>query len=86
MPKATGRILKPNEVQFEGVFKLELTPTAASTADATTNTAPVPQKITMVENTPEFALVEVTCSCGTKTLVRCEYAPGQAPAQAAPAE
>ena len=85
MPKTTGRILRPSEVNFEGVFKLELTPTAASTA-APTSTAAVPQKITIVENTPEFALVEVTCSCGTKTLVRCEYAPGQAPAQAEPAE
>ena len=85
MPKTTGRILKASDVQFEGVFKLELSPTVASTA-APTNTGTVPQKITMVENTPEFALVEVTCSCGTKTLVRCEYAPGQAPAQAAPAE
>jgi hypothetical protein len=26
-----------------------------------------------VENHPEYALIEVICGCGTKTLVKCEY-------------
>jgi hypothetical protein len=27
----------------------------------------------IVENHPKFADIEITCSCGTKTYVRCEY-------------
>jgi len=36
-----------------------------------------PARIRIAENHPEYALVEMTCSCGKITYVRCDYAPAQ---------
>jgi hypothetical protein len=84
MPKLIRRVLKASEVQSQGSFRLELEPKAAPQAGGSPH-APVPARIRIAENHPQFALVEVTCSCGKTTFVRCEYAESEgAPAGAAP--
>lgn len=85
MSGETGRILKVSEVEFEGTVTIELSPIAASPA-AAQNTGSVPQSVNIVENTPEFALVEVTCSCGTKTLIKCQYPAATEATESSPAE
>ncbi len=81
MPKLTRRVLKASQVQWQGSFRLDLDPKAAPTAGAACGAAPT--RIRIAENHPQYALVEVTCSCGKTTLVRCEYAqPDGAPASA----
>jgi len=37
--------------------------------------------VNIVENQPEFAVIEITCSCGTKTYIRCEYAAAESLAE-----
>lgn len=87
MPKITRRVLKASEVQSAGSFRLELNPQETSELGASPQRA-VPARVRIAENHPQFALVEVTCSCGKTTFVRCEYASqdgAAAPAGAPPA-
>ena len=70
-------VLKTSEVQFEGPLQLSLDPVAAPLSSGPSPTAPQ-ARIRIAENHPEYALVEVTCSCGQTTYVRCEYEPAQA--------
>ena len=76
MLKTMRHVLKANEVQFAGSLRLSLEPGASAQAGA--SPAPSePARIRIAENHPEYALVEVTCSCGKTTYVRCDYAPAQ---------
>lgn len=76
-----GRVLRANQVQFVGPLQLSI-----DQATRTRNGAPrasASPRIRIVQNTPAYALLEITCSCGTITQVRCDYAGTDA---AAPAE
>jgi hypothetical protein len=72
MEKAAGRILKSNNVKLEGQFRLDAGPGVKCPSNER-NAALAPAQVRIVENQPEFAVVEVTCCCGAKTLIRCEY-------------
>jgi hypothetical protein len=77
-------VLKNNQVQFAGSFQLNMDATSRPalsppTASPTPQAASRPVRARITETSPEFALVEVTCSCGQVTLVRCEYAAHAAP-------
>ena len=74
--KTMKHVLKASQVQFVGPLQLGLTSdgvpqTGGLSGDAT------PARIRIAESHAEYALVEVTCSCGRTTYVRCEYAPAQ---------
>jgi hypothetical protein len=71
MMQTTSRILKSSDVEVEGQFHLDLGHPAQS-APNNKNAAAIP-KVRIIENQNEFAVVEVICSCGRKTVVRCEY-------------
>ncbi len=85
MAKTPRHILKGNNVKLEGQFHLDVgqigttRPKGASAALAT------PQA-RIVENHPEFAVMEITCSCGTKTYLRCEFGNAESPAENAEIE
>lgn len=72
MGKVTGHILKNKDIKLEGQFHLDLGQTA-STPARKSNVAFVTPQVHIVENHPEFAVIEIICSCGTKTHIRCEY-------------
>jgi hypothetical protein len=72
MVRAAGRILKGKDVQLVGVFTLDITQSETS-KPAQTGTALVEPQVSIVENHPEYAVIEVVCSCGTKVSLRCEY-------------
>ncbi len=80
MPKTTKRILKSDDVKLEGQFHLDLAQagSAKNGPKQISATSAAPQT-RIVENHPEFAVIEVICSCGTGTHLRCEYAGVQAP-------
>ncbi|MHC4460071.1 MAG: hypothetical protein ACYS6W_14065 [Planctomycetota bacterium] len=80
MAKAAGHILKRSNVKLEGRFHLD-TGEVASAPTKEKNVASAAPQVGIVENQPEFAVMEVTCSCGTKTYVRCEYAAAKSPAE-----
>lgn len=73
MEKAAGRILKSHNVKMEGRFRLGTGQTPQSSGRKETGAA----QVRIVEKHPEFAVVEVTCPCGEKTGIRCDYANAQ---------
>lgn len=72
MEKTAGHVLKSNDVKLEGRFRLDAGGDAPERANAGNVTLAQPQ-VLIVENQPEFAVMEVTCRCGEKTHIRCEY-------------
>ena len=72
MERTAKRILKNKDAKLEGKFQLEIgksTPSQANKVNVTSATA----QVCLLENHPEFAVLEVTCGCGAKTHIRCEY-------------
>ena len=70
-------VLKASEVQSAEPLQLSLDPATPPPTGGSPATSR-PARIRITENHAEYALVEVTCSCGKTTYVRCEYAPTQA--------
>ena len=80
MSKKTKRILKKDNVKLEGRFHLDLAQDgSAKNGLKQRSAASSAPQARIVESNPEFAVIEVICSCGTGTLLRCEYAGAQAP-------
>lgn len=73
MLKTTGQILKGDSVRFEGQFHLDMVKSGHSLPEDKRSALSKPQAH-IIENNPEFAVIEITCSCGTKTRVKCEHA------------
>ena len=72
-------VLKASEVHLASPVQLSLDQGSAPAPQA--GAAPVaaaPARIRIAETHPEYALMEVTCSCGKITYVRCDYAPAPA--------
>jgi hypothetical protein len=80
MEKATGHILKSDDVKLEGRFRLDVGQTVPGSSNERNVTSAALQ-VRIVENHREFAVIEVTCCCGTKTHVKCEYADAQSTEQ-----
>jgi hypothetical protein len=72
MVNTVGRVLKSDKVKLEGKFQLKIDADASPTANSGgANGAALQANI--VENTAEYAIIEVICSCGSKTRVKCQY-------------
>jgi len=81
MPRTSGRILKSEDVELEGQYLLDVAQIkGASGEPKKQNAAPVTPQVRILETHPEYAVMEVTCSCGTKMCLRCEYAAAMNPA------
>ena len=79
MQKTAGHILKGEEVNFEGRFHLDVAQDGTAVAGPNENRKDHAEpQVCIVQKHPEFAVIEVTCSCGTKTNLKCEYADTQA--------
>lgn len=72
MAKSTGRVIKADDVKVQGVFHLDNRQPARKPANLAGSAAAVPQ-VRVAEQTADFAVLEITCCCGTKMHVRCEY-------------
>ena len=73
MVKVTSRILKADDVTFEGQFQLDVTNTGP-TVPKGKNMASIVPSANIIESNSDFAVIEITCSCGRITRLRCEYA------------
>jgi hypothetical protein len=72
MDKAKGRILKSNDVKFQGRFQLDMAHISTKGTKSQNSALSAPQ-VRIVEKHSEFAVIEIICSCGMKTHVKCEY-------------
>jgi uncharacterized protein YuzB (UPF0349 family) len=73
MKKAPARILKAGNVKFEGQFLLGAGQAKPGPSNEK-NAGSCEPKVCVLEKNPKFSIVEITCSCGTKTCLKCEYA------------
>ena len=73
MIRTAGRILKSNDVKLEGQFHLDAANVGLDSPKQQVTPLSAPQ-VRILENHPEYAVIEVTCSCGTKMSLKCEYA------------
>lgn len=76
MQKKTGQVLKSDQVEFEGRFQLNASQTQTNKSRQN-NPVSSPPQVRILENTPEYAVIGVTCSCGAETSIRCDYADTQ---------
>jgi hypothetical protein len=72
MTQPTNRILKSGEFDVEGHLTLDLGHYAQS-GQNNKNIATGSAKVRILENQSEYAIIEVTCCCGRKTVIRCDY-------------
>jgi len=81
MATAAGRILKSDEVKLEGRFLLDAAQAGSDSSKQQVAAISAPQ-VRIMENHEKYAVIEVICSCGTRTSLKCEYAgaPATAPA------
>ena len=79
MINTEGRILKSNDVKFEGQIHLDAGKGGMDLPRQTIAASSAPQ-VRISENHTDYAVLEVICSCGSRISVRCEYA--DAPASA----
>jgi hypothetical protein len=72
MIKAAGRILKSNEVKLEGQFHLDAANAGSDMPRQQAAASSTPQ-VRVLENNTEYAVIEVTCCCGRKMSLKCDY-------------
>jgi hypothetical protein len=76
MVRTLGRILKAEDVRLEGSMQLEVEP-VGTPPPRRNNIGSVTPQAQIVQQENEFVVVELTCSCGAKTHVKCIYADSQ---------
>ena len=70
--KAAIRVLKADEVEVSGTYSLA---TGLSTRPGQQDTAEVlgtPQA-RIIEQHPQYAVLEITCACGQTMQIKCDY-------------
>jgi len=74
MAKSTGRIIKASNVRMDGHFRISTGGTSSGTTGKAAPASPgAALQVNIVETQADYAVLEVTCSCGTKTHIKCEY-------------
>ena len=73
-----GRILKSGNINLQGLLKLDGVQVGLGRPKTKDASAVKPQAC-IVENSSDFAVIEITCSCGAKTHLRCNYTAGESP-------
>lgn len=72
MEKTAGHIIKSSDVRVEGRFRLD----GSQSGPCSTGTKGMVlagAQARIVESQAEFAVIEVTCGCGARNYIRCEY-------------
>jgi hypothetical protein len=68
-----GHVLKANQVRFDEPVRLSIGNGPAPEQDDSRQAHGQP-RVRLAETGPDFAVIEVICSCGRVAHVRCEYA------------
>jgi hypothetical protein len=72
MQRKARNILRSSDVKLEGRFHLDVDPINIPSPQKKAVNSATPQ-VHIVESHPEFAVLELTCLCGNKSYIRCEY-------------
>jgi hypothetical protein len=81
-----GHVLKANQVRIDEPLRLSISDAAAPGPGGPRQAHGQP-RVRLAETNPDFAVIEIACSCGAVTYVRCDYTlAGGAPASAESAQ
>ena len=72
MATAAGQVLKSDKVKLEGRFVLGASEAGTDSPRQQIAASSAPQ-VRILENHEQYAVIEVICSCGTRTSLKCEY-------------
>ena len=73
MGNSIGRIIKAKDVKLDGHFRINAGYDDSNTQSGSGNASGATLQVNIVENHAEYAVLEVTCSCGAKTHLKCQY-------------
>jgi|AntAceMinimDraft_16_1070373.scaffolds.fasta_scaffold03651_6 hypothetical protein len=75
MAKTTTKIFKKGSLDFKGPVRISNIQTEDSTAGRPNGHTELSAnaKAIIVENHEDFSIIEVTCNCGKKLYLRCNY-------------
>jgi hypothetical protein len=71
MRRKVIRVLKKDKVKVGGSVQLESVAGGVESSSGPAGSAA--QQARIVESNNEYAIIEITCSCGQKTHVQCNY-------------
>ncbi|MBN1796292.1 MAG: hypothetical protein JW804_06435 [Sedimentisphaerales bacterium] len=74
MKKETAKILRANDVELTGSLQLNSPTIQQAAPESRLNQTDTKPQVQIIQNTDEFAVIEVICSCGQTTHIKCEYA------------
>jgi len=73
MSKTTRHVLKASKVALNSPLRLSIDsvpgPSCEGSGHASGNST-----VRLIQNQPEYAIIEIICPCGRSTQVRCDYA------------
>ena len=72
MERATGKIIKSQDVHLEGQYHLSMKQTNTKSSQNRSSVIGMPQA-QIIENKNECVVIKITCSCGQEISLRCEY-------------
>lgn len=80
MVGTSGRILRSEDVILEGQYLHDAGRTEITRDEPQQkNAVSAPTRVCILEDHPQYVVLEVTCACGTKMCLRCEYASARTP-------
>lgn len=72
MKQTTGKILKSDQVNIEGKYKLELSHGNHCSSESMNTTLKQPH-VKIIENNDGYIVIQVICSCGEQINLKGEY-------------
>jgi len=79
MSKSRRHILKAAQVALNSPFQLSIDSVVGPTCQKA-GAASAGATVRLVQDHPEYAIIEIVCPCGRSTQVRCDYAAANPPA------
>ena len=70
------RVIKADQVVLSGSVRLEIgggAPVRTESSAQADTFAGVPEEARIIESNNEYTIIEVTCSCGRKSHVQCNF-------------
>jgi hypothetical protein len=75
--KSAIRVLKANEIEVSGIYSLATGRSASPALQTAAGMQDSPQA-RIVEQHPQYAVLEITCACGQTLQVKCDYSQAMA--------
>lgn len=73
------KIIKSGNIELKGQVQLDIEQSSRYSL-TNKNTANATPQARIVEKHPDFVVIEITCACGRKVAVRCDYTSASQPA------